>query len=221
MRVLFQQILCFRFPWTSQRCHPYLVWSCKGLATQNHIHLRSKGENRSKVTQARQIRKRPMQLGLAKLSKFLQRHREKFTIKWSHNFTGVDSHDPAWFINYFKNTYLGGITQRLPSTTKKNITYQCLTLLRYTFKVPLTPKYLQVHVYKELMQCKSVCDVKSGIDPLPFWLGREQKMLGFSQVLKPIKWQDLIEEGKNGRNASWTGAKIHFSERNILGFGAL
>jgi len=23
-------------------------------------------------------------------------------------------------------------------------------------------------------------------------------MLGFSQVLKPIKWQDLLEEGKNG-----------------------
>ena len=217
MRVLFQQILCFRFPWTSQRCHPYLVWSCKGLATQNHIHLRSKGENRSKVTQARQIRKRPMQLGLAKLSKFLQRHREKFTIKWSHNFTGVDSHDPAWFINYFKNTYLGGITQRLPSTTKKNITYQCLTLLRYTFKVPLTPKYLQVHVYKELMQCKSVCDVKSGIAPLPFWLGREQKMLGFSQVFKPLKRQDMLEEGKNGRNAFRTGAKIHFSEKIFWG----
>ena len=38
-------------------------------------------------------------------------------------------------------------------------------------------------------------------------------MLGFSQVLKPIKWQDLLEEGKNGRNAFPTGAKIHFSEK--------
>ena len=46
------------------------------------------------------------------------------------------------------------------------------------------------------MQCKSVSDVKSVADPLPFWLGREQKMLGFSQVLKPIKWQDLLEEAK-------------------------
>ena len=71
------------------------------------------------------------------------------------------------------------------------------------------------------MQCKSVCDVKSGIEPLPFWLGREQTLLDFLQVLKPIKWQDLLEGGKNGRNAFWTGAKIHFSEKNILGLGAL
>ena len=50
---------------------------------------------------------------------------------------------------------------------------------------------LYMHVYKELMQCKSVCDVKSVMDPLPFWLSREQTMLGFSQVLKHLKWQDL------------------------------
>ena len=78
-----------------------------------------------------------------------------------------------------------------------------------------------MHVYKELMQCKSVCDVKSVIDPLPFQLGCEQKMLGFLQVLKPIKWQDLLEEGKYGRNVFRTGAKIHFSGKNILGLGAL
>ena len=42
-------------------------------------------------------------------------------------------------------------------------------------------------------------------------------MLGFSQVLKPIKWQDLLEEGKNGCNALWTGAKTHFGHKNILG----
>ena len=41
---------------------------------------------------------------------------------------------------------------------------------------------LCMHFYKELIQGKSVCDVKSVIDPLPFWLGNEQKMLGFSQV---------------------------------------
>ena len=58
------------------------------------------------------------------------------------------------------------------------------------------------------MPCKSVCirDVKLGIDPIHVWLGREQKMLGISQVLKPIKRQDLSEEGKNGYNGcriSW------------------
>ena len=42
-------------------------------------------------------------------------------------------------------------------------------------------------------------------------------MLGFSQVLKPIKWQDLSEEGKAGRNAFPTGAKIHFREKDISG----
>ena len=46
-------------------------------------------------------------------------------------------------------------------------------------------------------------------------------MLGFAQVLKPIKWQDLLEEEKSGRNAFGTGAKIHFSEKNILGLEAL
>ena len=46
-------------------------------------------------------------------------------------------------------------------------------------------------------------------------------MLGFSQLSKPIKWQDLLEKGKNGRNASRKGAKIHLSEKNILGLGAL
>jgi len=34
----------------------------------------------------------------------------------------------------------------------------------------------------------------------------------------PIKWQDLLEEGKN---AFRTGAMIHFSEKNILRLGAL
>ena len=70
-----------------------------------------------------------------------------------------------------------------------------------------------MHFCKELMQCKSVCDVKSGIDPLPIGLSCEQNMLGFLQLSKPIKWQDLLEKGKV--------AKIHFSEKNILGLGAL
>ena len=63
-----------------------------------------------------------------------------------------------------------------------------------------------MHVYKELMQCK-----------FPFLLSHEQKMLGFSQVLKPIKWQHLLDEGKNGPSAFRTEAKIHSSEKNILG----
>ena len=70
------------------------------------------------------------------------------------------------------------------------------------------------------MQCKSVCDVKLVTDQLPFWLDREQKMLGLWQVLKHIKRQDLLEERKIGRNAFRTGAKIPFSEKNILGLGA-
>ena len=57
--------------------------------------------------------------------------------------------------------------------------------------------------------------------PTPLWLGHEQKIPGFSQVLKPIKWQDLLEEGENDRKVFQTGAKIHCSEKNILRLGAL
>ena len=42
-------------------------------------------------------------------------------------------------------------------------------------------------------------------------------MLGFSQVLKPIKRQDLLEKGENGFNAFRTGTKIHFSEKKYFG----
>ena len=34
-------------------------------------------------------------------------------------------------------------------------------------------KLFCMQVYKDLMACKSVHDVKSGIDPCPFWLGHE------------------------------------------------
>ena len=68
-----------------------------------------------------------------------------------------------------------------------------------------------MYVDEELMKCKSVCEVKSIIDSL-FRLGHEQKMLSFSQVLKPIKWWDLLKEGKTGRNAFRTDAKIQLSE---------
>ena len=43
-------------------------------------------------------------------------------------------------------------------------------------------------------------------------------MLSFSQVLKPIKWQDLFEEGKNGCNAFRTGAKIYLSKKIYIYF---
>ena len=50
------------------------------------------------------------------------------------------------------------------------------------------------------------CDVKSDLEP--------------QQVLKPIKWQDLLEKGKSGSNAFSTGAKIYvYSEKNILALG--
>ena len=44
-------------------------------------------------------------------------------------------------------------------------------------------------------------------------------MFGFSQVLKPIKWQYLLEKEKNGSNEFQTDAKIHFSEENVWGQG--
>ena len=70
------------------------------------------------------------------------------------------------------------------------------------------------------LACKGDCEIKSGRDSLPVWLGREQKVLGFSQIFKPIKWQDLLEEGNNSRNAFRTGAKINFSKKK-MGLGTL
>ena len=42
-------------------------------------------------------------------------------------------------------------------------------------------------------------------------------MLGFSQLSKPLKWQNLIEKGKNSRDAFRTGAKIHFRKKKYFG----
>ena len=39
-------------------------------------------------------------------------------------------------------------------------------------------------------------------------------MLGFLEVLNPIKWQDSLEEGKQN-------AKIHFSEKKYFGVKGL
>ena len=59
------------------------------------------------------------------------------------------------------------------------------------------------------MQCKSVCDIKSRIDPLPFWLGRETMMLSFKAAV--LKCHNVFQ----------TGAKIYFHKKNILGLEAL
>ena len=76
-----------------------------------------------------------------------------------------------------------------------------------------------MHVYKELMQCKSVCNIGSVIDPLLFWLGHEQKM--FLVSFDDYEMAGFVWRRKNGPNAFQTGAKIHFSEKGILGLEAL
>lgn len=78
---------------------------------------------------------------------------------------------------------------------------------------------LQVRVISShtLDTCKSLCDIKSGIDPHPLRPGHEKKMPGLSKVPKPTKWQDPREEGKNGRNALQTAAKINFGEKKMGG----
>ena len=75
-----------------------------------------------------------------------------------------------------------------------------------------------MHVYKELMRCKSVCDVKSRIDPRPFSLGRVPNDAYFFVSLEAYKKPTF---GKKGCNAFPTGAKIYFSKKSILGLGAL
>ena len=55
-------------------------------------------------------------------------------------------------------------------------------------------KLFCMHVHKELMPCKWVCDVKSRIEPGPCWPGREpiDKKISatFCQFLKPLKIPD-------------------------------
>ena len=42
----------------------------------------------------------------------------------------------------------------------------------------------------------------------------------YKELMQVLR-QGLVEEAKNGCYAFRTGAKIHFSEKNILGLGAL
>ena len=57
---------------------------------------------------------------------------------------------------------------------------------------------LHIYVYQELMQCKSVCGIKCGIDPLtPSDSVVNKGCLVFRQFnLKAIKLQDFLEEEK-------------------------
>ena len=45
--------------------------------------------------------------------------------------------------------------------------------------------------------CKIVCDIKSGIDPCPFWLHRVPNDVYFRKYWKPTKRQDLAKMVKN------------------------
>ena len=75
-----------------------------------------------------------------------------------------------------------------------------------------------MHVCIELIRCKSVCDVKSKIDPRPFSLGRVPNDTYFFVSLEAYK---KLTFGKKERNAFRTGAKIYFSEEQHWGLGAL
>ena len=79
-------------------------------------------------------------------------------------------------------------------------------------------KLICMHVYKELMQCKSVCDVKSRIDPRPFSLGRVPNDAYFFINLEAYK---KLTFSKKEHNAFPTAAKIYFSKKGIMGLGAL
>ena len=64
-------------------------------------------------------------------------------------------------------------------------------------------KLLCMHVCKALMSCKSICDVKSGIDPYLFWHGHETN--GGSYIIK--------------KKNVWATARMHFTQKiNVLGW---
>ena len=78
-----------------------------------------------------------------------------------------------------------------------------------------------MHVYKELMRCKSVCDVKSRIAPRPFSLGRVPNDAYFFVNLEAYEKLTFGKKEQKECNAFPTGAKIYFSKKSILGLGAL
>ena len=82
-------------------------------------------------------------------------------------------------------------------------------------------KLLCMHVYKDLIRCKSFCNINPGIDPYPL-LGRSCNRWwpDFVTFTACKKSRLRLKRGKR-RNAFQTGAKIYLSETNILGLGAL
>ena len=76
-----------------------------------------------------------------------------------------------------------------------------------------------MHVYKDFIQCKSVCDVKQGIDPYPCLLSRVTDDGQISQPLQPVKDQYLGLKRAKRRNAFQTGAKIYLSKKIFWGYG--
>ena len=69
--------------------------------------------------------------------------------------------------------------------------------------------------------CKVDCGVKSGIDPLPFWLDREAKDAWFFVSFEANKKAGFNKKREEGFNSFRTGAQIYFSKKNILGYWAL
>ena len=79
-----------------------------------------------------------------------------------------------------------------------------------------------MHVYKDLIRCKSVCDVKSRVDQRPFWFCRVPNDAYFFVSFEAYKNLTFGQKRtKNGAALFKQVQRFYFSERNILGLGAL
>ena len=76
-----------------------------------------------------------------------------------------------------------------------------------------------MHVYKDLLRCKSVCDVKPGIDQYPLLARSWNK--GWPDIIAFAACKKESRFSLKRRSAFRTGAKIYLSEKNILRLGAL
>ena len=76
-------------------------------------------------------------------------------------------------------------------------------------------KLLCMHVYKDLIRCKSVCDIKQGIDPCPL-LARscDRWWLDFVSFTTWIKSKLSLKR----HSAFRTGTKIYLSEKIFWGY---
>ena len=75
-----------------------------------------------------------------------------------------------------------------------------------------------MHVYKGLLRCKSVCDVKPGLDPCPL-LARSWNRW-WLDFMTFIAFKKVRLRSKRS-SAFRTGAMIYLSEKYILGLGVL